>query len=168
MGYVERKTHAVFEYFVGQQIENTRVDVPPGERDPELDVLGGHPLEAISVRFSDYVVAEVEDPETGDPIICTSEQVSGSGRWFYRGVVASRTMVDEGAVKFPLLIQQNVPTIMGTGNHVIYFDGGQVILPYDPTMDMAVGSPRYFQETHGIPADNILGPQTKKTWMEKN
>ena len=124
------------------------------------------PSNALGVQFLDYVLAYVEDPATGNPVICRSDVLNpDSGFFYYRGLVATSMMIDAGLVTFPVLTAQMIKNRIQENNwsHIIYFEGGKIIRPYHPTLDLAVLSPTYFQNAHKI--DGATEEQILETWM---
>jgi len=169
MSFVERRTVARFTTIsAGGQFQTHDVDVPPGDRDPEVPILGGPEPGVVGVTFFDHVVAEVDDPITGEPIICCSTPLNPMpGIFYYRGLPAARKDIESGIVVFPVLVQQSVLSQMSEKGwtHIIYFDGGKYYREYRPRFDLTVAAPKPVQEASGLPEDGIFGPQTKATWM---
>jgi len=104
--YVTRKTFAEFMFAPEENepfgtLGYISYEVPPGDRDPLVPSHpGGHPSEAIGVRFYDVVAAEVPDPVTGSPIECRSTRMDLSpGMTFYRGTVMSQSVVTDKDLK---------------------------------------------------------------------
>ena len=167
MGFTERRTIARFLLQDGAITRTVDVEAPPGERDPSCKVIE-QPNGALGVSFIDQVVAEVEDPATGDPIICCSAPLwKSAGTFYFRGLVATEDDIRAGRVSFPTLVHQNIQNQMVAHewNLIIYFEGGQLFLPFNPKVDLAPNAIGMFQMQHALPPDGIIGPITLGVWM---